>query len=96
MAWRCSEVAGDVGALLRVSECYLVVLALSVFLFTCVSERRREEATSNRFGLLKYLDCLNCFSSSNNCCDVNAVRGRLVFPSIACAEQPEDMARRCN
>lgn len=53
-------------------------------LLACVSDRCKQLATSNRFGRDKYLLCLNCFSSSSNCCDVNAVRGLLVLPSIAC------------
>lgn len=53
-------------------------------LLACVSDKCRQLATSNRFGRDKYLLCLNCFSNSSNCCDVNAVRGRLVFPNIAC------------
>lgn len=36
-------------------------------------------ATSKRFGRDKYLLALNWFSSSSNCCDVNAVRGLRVL-----------------
>lgn len=54
---------------------------------TCVSVNMREVATSNLLGLDKYLFCRNCRSSSSSCCDVNAVRGRLVFPNNA-AEGP--------
>lgn len=53
-------------------------------LLACVSDKCKQLATSKRFGLDKYLLCLNCFSSSNSCWDVNAVRGRLVLPNIAC------------
>lgn len=50
-----------------------------------------EVATSNLFGLLRYLFCLNCFSNSSSCCDVKAVLGLLVFPRRACwAAQPVD------
>lgn len=56
----------------------------SDILLACVSDKCKQLATSNRFGRDKYLLCLNCFSSSSNCCDVNAVRGRLVLPSMAC------------
>ena len=49
-------------------------------LFTCVSVSMRLVATSNRFGRDKYLFCLKWFSSSRSCCDVKAVRGRLVLP----------------
>lgn len=45
-------------------------------------------ATSNRFGLDKYLFCRNCFSSSKSCWLVNAVRGLLVFPSNECGCAP--------
>jgi len=57
--------------------------------FTCVSVSIRDVATSNLFGLLRYLFCRNCFSNSRSCWDVNAVRGLLVLPSSACcAAQP--------
>lgn len=59
--------------------------------FTCVSVSINEVATSNLFGLLRYLFCLNCFSNSSSCCDVKAVLGLLVFPRRACwAAQPVD------
>ena len=32
----------------------------------------------------KYLLSLNCFSNSSSCWEVNAVRGRLVFPRSEC------------
>ena len=48
---------------------------------TWVSVRHNKVATSNLFGLDKYLFILNCLSNSNSCCDVKAVRGRLVFPA---------------
>lgn len=60
-------------------------------MLTCVSVSISEVATSNLFGLLRYLFCLNCFSNSSNCCDVKAVLGLLVFPRRACwAAQPID------
>lgn len=59
--------------------------------FTCVSVSINEVATSNLFGLLRYLFCRNCFSNSSSCCDVKAVLGLLVFPRRACwAAQPVD------
>lgn len=58
--------------------------SLKEHLLACVSDKCRQLATSKRFGRDKYLLCLNCFSSSSNCCDVKAVRGRRVLPSIAC------------
>lgn len=54
------------------------------FLLTCVSVSIRLVATSNLFGLERYLFCLNCFSSSRSCWDVKAVLGRRVFPNSAC------------
>ena len=51
---------------------------------TWVSLRQRLVATSYRLGLDRYLLCLNCFSSSSSCCEVKAVRGRLVLPSSEC------------
>lgn len=54
------------------------------WLLTWVSVSMRLVATSNLFGRERYLFCLNCFSSSRSCWDVNAVLGRLVFPSNAC------------
>lgn len=50
---------------------------------TWVSVNIRLVATSNLFGLDRYLFCLNCFSSSNSCWEVKAVRGLLVFPKRA-------------
>lgn len=51
---------------------------------TCVSVSIKLVATSNLFGLDRYLFCLNCFSNSNNCWDVNAVLGLRVLPINAC------------
>lgn len=57
--------------------------------FTCVSVSISDVATSNLFGLLRYLFCRNCFSNSRSCWDVKAVLGLLVLPSNACcAAQP--------
>ena len=47
---------------------------------TCVSDNPKMVATSNRFGLERYLLSLNCLSNSRSCWLVNAVRGRLDFP----------------
>lgn len=51
---------------------------------TCVSVNIKLVATSNLFGLERYLFCLNCFSNSNSCCEVKAVLGLLVLPNSAC------------
>lgn len=59
-------------------------------ILTWVSVSMRLVATSNLFGLERYLFCLNCFSNSKSCCEVKAVLGLLVFPSSACpGPQPE-------
>lgn len=62
-------------------------------ILTCVSVNIKFVATSNLFGLDKYLFCLNCFSNSNNCWDVKAVLGLLVFPNKACPG-PQPKKRR--
>lgn len=77
----------------RFLRCDLVTIfnLIDKMLLTCVSVSINEVATSNLFGLLRYLFCLNCFSNSSNCCDVKAVLGLLVFPRRACwAAQPAD------
>lgn len=63
--------------------------SISLSRFTCVSVSISDVATSNLFGLLRYLFCRNCFSNSRSCWDVKAVLGLLVLPSNACcAAQP--------
>ena len=57
----------------------LLIIVKWTLYFTCVSVRQRSVATSNRFGLDKYLFSLNCRSSSSSCCEVKAVLGRLLF-----------------
>lgn len=69
---------------LYVLQLYSNITSKNNVLLAWVSDKCRQLATSKRFGRDKYLLCLNCFSNSSNCCDVNAVRGRRVLPSIAC------------
>ena len=53
-------------------------------MYTCVSVNSSEVATSNLFGLDRYLFCLKCFSNSKSCLLVNAVLGlRDLAPPIA-------------
>ena len=48
---------------------------------TWVSVSIKLVATSKRLGRDRYLLALNWFSSSSNCCEVNAVLGRRVLSS---------------
>ena len=60
---------------------YMTCVCVCVCLVhTCVSDRHRLVATSNRFGRERYLFIRNWFSNSNNCWLVNAVLGRRDFP----------------
>ena len=59
------------------------------YFITWVSVRQSNVATSNRFGLERYLFILNWRSSSSNCCDVKAVRGRRLFDEPTPATKPK-------
>ena len=56
---------------------------------TWVSVRHSKVATSNRFGLERYLFILNWRSNSSSCCDVKAVRGRRLFDDPTPATKPK-------
>lgn len=53
-----------------------------MFVFTCVSDKCNEEASSYLLERVRYFPLTNWFSNCESCWDVNAVRGLLALDKI--------------